>query len=388
MTTTRREFVRTASLGGLALGLGGVPAAFGMLQDTRPAKKLNILILGGTGFIGPAMVELAMKRGHTITLFNRGKSNPHLFPDVEKLVGDRDPEEGEGLTALKDRDWDAAIDTASFIPRITGASASLLTDHIEHYVFISSISAYKDGSVHGMTEDAEVGTIEDETDEEWRKPGNYGPLKVLCEKAAAKAMDGRSTSIRPGFIVGPRDKALVRFPMWVMRVATRKEIVAPGKASDPVQLIDSRDLAAFTLLCAEINIAGTFNAVGPRDRLSVGAMVAGIKKGCGTDPKVTWVPNEFIEKWSEIKKEESEKPNRMHLVPCVSPDDEAKGYATVSNAKAVAAGMTFRSVADSARDSLKWIKEGQDPKRTEQMQEYLDSGKEDNLLKEWGEREG
>ena len=387
MTTTRREFVRTASLGGLALGIGGVTSAFGLLQDTRPTRKLNILILGGTNFIGPPMVELAIKLGHTITLFNRGKTNTHLFPDVDKLVGNRDPKQGEDLSALKGREWDAAIDTASFIPYVTGASANLLADHIDHYVFISSISVYKDGSINGMTEDAEVGTIEDETRTDYRSEA-YGPLKALCERAASKAMDGRSTSIRPGFIVGPRDKAWNRFPMWVMRVATRKEIVAPGKPSDPVQLIDSRDLAAFTLLCAERKLAGIFNAVGPKDRLGVGAMVNGIMKGCETDPEVRWVPNEFIEKWSENKKEDSEKPNQMHLVPCVSPDDEAKGYATVSNAKAVAAGMTFRSVADSARDSLKWIKEGQKPEATANIQKYLDSGKEDNLLKEWAKRQG
>lgn len=386
MTTTRREFVRTATLGGLALGLGGAPTALGMLQDSRPAKKLNILILGGTGFIGPHMVERVLERGHSVTLFNRGKSNPHLFPDLEKLVGDRDPKIDDGLNALKGRDWDAAIDTASYYPRITGASANLLADHIEHYVFISSISAYKDGSIHGITEDAEVGTIEDETIEDM-SGGAYGPLKVLCENAASKAMGGRSTSIRPGFIVGPRDKAWNRFPMWVKRVASRKNIVAPGTANDPVQLIDARDLAAFAVLSIEKKLAGVFNAVGPKDRLTVGAMIEGIKEGCNTDPEIMWMPNEFIEKWSGIKKQEGEKFNQMHMVPCISPDGEAKGYATVSNAKAVAAGMTFRSVADSARDSLKWIKEGQDAKRTASMQEYLGSGNEDSLLKAWGERE-
>ncbi|MEE8154075.1 MAG: NAD-dependent epimerase/dehydratase family protein [Phycisphaerales bacterium] len=388
MPITRREFVTTTSLAGAALGLGGASTALAsLLQNTQPSRKLNILVLGGTGFIGPHMVERAIERGHTVTLFNRGQTNTHLFPELEKLKGDRDPDVEGGLAALQGREWDAAIDTASFVPRWVNASTSLLADRIGQYVFISSISVYKDGSIHGMTEDVEVGTVEDETREDWKSPGLYGPLKALCEQTASKAMGGRATNIRPGFIVGPRDRALNRFPMWVLRVAKRDEIVAPGTPDDPVQLIDARDLAAFAIHCIEQKTAGTFNAVGPEDQLGVGAMVAGIKKGCGTDPKVTWVSDEFIEKWSSSGTD-PEKPNQMPLVPCIPPDSEAAGYGTVSNAKAVAAGMTFRSVEDSARDSLKWIEEGEDPTRRQRMLDFIvDSGMEDGLLEAWKARE-
>ena len=379
MPITRREFVTTTSMAGVALGIGGASTALAsLLQNTQPSRKLNILVLGGTRFIGPHMVERAIERGHTITLFNRGQTNTHLFPELEKLKGDRDPDVEGGLAALQGREWDAAIDTASFVPRWVNASTSLMADQIGQYVFISSISVYKDGSVHGMTEDAEVGTVEDETREDWKSPGLYGPLKALCEQTASKAMGGRATNIRPGFIVGPRDTALNRFPMWVLRVAKRNEIVAPGTPDDPVQLIDARDLAAFAVHCIEQKTAGTFNAVGPKDQLGVGAMVDGLKKGCDTDPKVTWVSNRFIE----------ESGIQVPFVPCISPDSEAAGYGTVSNAKAVAAGMTFRSVAESARDSLKWIEEEETDERRNQIMSILNSGNEDKLLEAWKAREG
>ncbi len=194
MPITRREFVRTTSLGGAALGLGGAPSALAsLLRDTRPVRKLKLLVLGGMGFIGPDIVERAMERGHTVTLFNRGSTNPHLFPDLEKLKGNRDPNIDEGLSALRGRDWDAAIDTASYVPRVTNASASLLADHVGQYVFISSGAVYADQSVPNITEDAEVDTIDDETlAEVTGYDGNtyasYGPLKALCEKAAYRAM--------------------------------------------------------------------------------------------------------------------------------------------------------------------------------------------------------
>ncbi len=378
MSITRRDFVTTTSLAGAALALGGASMALAsLLQDTRPSRTLNLLILGGTGFIGPHMVERALERGHTVTLFNRGKTNTHLFPDLEKLKGNRDPDVEGGLAPLQGRGWDAAIDTASFYPRWVNASANLLADHVDQYVFISSISVYKDGSIHNMTENAAVGTIEDETVEEITG-GTYGPLKALCEQAAYKAMGGRTTNIRPGFIVGPRDKAVDRFSQWVMRVAKRDEIVAPGTPDDPVQYIDARDLAAFVIHSLEEKITGYFNAVGPKDRLGVGAMIDGLKQGCGSDPKVTWISNKFI----------AESGIEVPFVPCIPPDSEGAGYGTVSNAKAVAAGMTFRSVEDTARDTLKWIEEEETDKRRDRIMSIMNSGNEDKLLKAWKAREG
>ena len=388
MPITRREFVRTTSLGGAALGLGGAPSALAsLLQDTRPGRKLKLLVLGGTGFIGPDMVERAMERGHTVTLFNRGRTNPHLFPDLEKLKGNRDPNVDEGLSALHERDWDAAIDTASYVPRVTNASASLLADHVGQYVFISSLAVYADLSVPNITEDAEVDTIEDETTEEVGLTA-YGPLKALCEKAAYEAMGGRATIVRAGFVFGPRDRLYYRFPQWVMRVATRDEIVGPGTPDDPVQFIDSRDLAAFVIHSLEQEITGYFNAVGPKDRLGVGAMIDGLKKGCGTDPQVTWINSKFIDE------------RDIQMVPWVSPDNEGdaavqgtfgrrygRGLRTISNAKAVAAGMTFRSVEETARDTLKWIEEEAPPEDRDDILGVLNADTQDRLLEAWKARQ-
>ncbi len=393
MPITRREFVRTTSLGGAAFGLGGAPSALAsLLRDTRPGRKLNLLVLGGTGFIGPDIIERASERGHTVTLFNRGSTNPHWFPDLEKLKGNRDPNIDEGLSALRGRDWDAAIDTVSYVPRVTNASASLLADHVGQYVFISSLMVYADLSVPNITEDAEVDTIDAETlaeitGYEGDIPGSYGPLKALCKKAAYEAMSGRATIVRAGFIFGPRDRFYYRFPQWVMRVATRDEIVGPGTPADPVQFIDSRDLAAFVIHGLEQEITGTFNAAGPKDRLGVGAMIDGLKKGCGTDPQVTWINSKFIDE------------RDIQMVPWVSPDNEGdaalpgtsgrrygRGLRTISNAKAVAAGMTFRSVEETARDTLKWIEEEAPPEDRDDILGVLNADTQDRLLEAWKAR--
>jgi 2'-hydroxyisoflavone reductase len=349
------------------------------------------------------MVERATERGHTVTLFNRGRTDPHLFPELEKLRGNRDPNIGEGLSALRGRDWDAAIDQASYVPRITNASASLLADHVGQYVYISSGAVYADQSVPNITEDAEVATIDDETTEE-SGPTTYGPLKALCEKAAYEAMGGRVTILRPGLITGPRDPAYFRFPWWVMRVATRDEIVGPGTPDDPVRLIDSRDLAAFVIQSLEQEITGTFNANGPEDRLGVGAMIDGLKKGCGTDPQVTWIDSKLI-----VERD-------IQMLPWVWPDPSNKGDATAlftsgrrygrgfgtrSNAEAVAAGMTFRPVEETARDTLEWIEGESAPEEHVDIMKFLASrlnprdiepplwfnaSTEDRLLEAWKAR--
>ena len=217
MTTSRRSFLQTAALGGLSAGL--LPqfsqAALTALQDVAPAsKKLNLLILGGTGFLGPHIVEYALARGHSITLFNRGRTNSDLFPDLEKLVGDRDPEVGEGLSALEGRTFDAVFDTCGYFPRMARASAELLKDAVGQYVFISTISVYADYSQAWSDETAPVGTMADPTVEAFGDNfENYGPAKALCEQAVEAVMPGRATSIRPGLIVGPRDN-VPRFTWW------------------------------------------------------------------------------------------------------------------------------------------------------------------------------
>lgn len=221
---------------------------------------MKILVLGGTRFLGRHIVEAALAGGHDITLFNRGQNNPDLFPEVEKLRGNRDGD----LSALQGRQWDAVIDTCGFVPRIVQASAALLADSVRHYTFISSISVYADFSKPAMNENAPVGTMQDESIEEITAE-TYGPLKALCERTAEKAMPGRVLHIRPGYIVGPFDPT-DRFTYWPRRVATGGEMLAPGRPDSQIQFVDVRDLANWIIRMVETNRTGVFNATRCRDR--------------------------------------------------------------------------------------------------------------------------
>ncbi len=218
---------------------------------------MRILILGGTVFVGRHLVEAALARGHEVTLFNRGQHGPDLYPGVEKLRGDRDG----GLDALRGRRWDAAIDTCGYVPRIVRASATLLANAVDHYTFISSVSVYPEAHTRHLDEDSPVGALDDESVEDVT-PETYGPLKALCEQAAEGAMSGRALTIRPGLIVGPHDPT-DRFTYWPRRVAQGGEVLAPGRPERPVQIIDARDLAAWTLQLVASGARGVYNATGP-----------------------------------------------------------------------------------------------------------------------------
>ncbi len=346
MPRSRREFLRAAALSGAALGLDHrllAKSAF-VAPPTPAPKPMKLLILGGTGFLGPAIVHAALRRGHEMTLFNRGRSNPTMFSELEQLKGNRDPKIDEGLEPLKGREWDAVLDTSGYFPRITRASAGLLKDNVGQYLFISSISVYKDFAESGIREDYEVGSI-DENAEEAITNTSYGPFKALCEQSVEAAFPGRATNVRPGLIVGPLDKT-DRFTYWPLRVRAGGEILAPGEATDPVQYIDSRDLAEFCIRCLEEKTAGEFNLVGPRYPASIAELIYGCKAVSGGDASLTWVNNEFLQKeglqpWG-------------HLPVWAPGSGELAGLNTVSNAAAVKAGFHSRPLADTVRDTLRW----------------------------------
>jgi 2'-hydroxyisoflavone reductase len=305
---------------------------------------MKLLILGGTGFLGPHIVEAALARKHTVTLFNRGRTNPNLFPDLEKLRGDRNPDQGEGLNALKGRHWDAVVDTSGYVPRVARASAELLAPSVKQYVFISTVSVYTDFSKPGVDEKSPVGVMDDPTVE--RVTGEtYGPLKALCEQAVEAAMPGRTTNIRPGLIVGPGDPT-DRFTYWPARIDRGGEILAPGNPWQPVQFIDARDLGEFILKAIEDGHVGIYNAMGPRHPFPMAAMLYGCQAVTTSDASLTWVEQEFLLKqgagpWMEL--------------PLWVPDGgEMAGFARVSNAKGLAIGLAFRPFADTARDTLSW----------------------------------
>jgi 2'-hydroxyisoflavone reductase len=346
------------------------PAPVAAKPAPTPGPK-TILILGGTNFIGPHIVEAARGRGHTVTLFNRGKTHPGLFPDVEKLHGDRDGH----LEALAGRKWDAVVDPSGFVPRIVKASAELLAPNVGHYIFISTISVYAKIDRLDPDESLAVQTIDDPTNEDSKK--NYGALKALCEQAAEAAMPGRVANLRPGLIVGPGDPT-GRYTHWPVRMADGGEVLAPGDGSTPTQWIDARDLAAWIVHLIETRGVGTFNALGPAKRTTMKEALDATNHAAGDKAKLVWVDADFLDKhgvegWSEMP---------MWL----DNKGEYAGFGTLANARAVAAGLTFRPIADTARDTLAWLPTLSDEDRAKMRDSGIKRDKEQTVIAAWKAR--
>ncbi len=304
---------------------------------------MKLLILGGTIFVGRHLVEVAVAGGHEVTIFNRGQHNADLFESgpyatVEKLRGDRDGQ----LDALRGRHWDAVIDTCGYIPRAVRLSAELLADQVQQYVFISSISAYADFSQPGIDESSPVGRLADPTTEAVTGE-SYGPLKVLCEEAAEAAMAGRVLTIRPGLIVGPDDPT-DRFTYWPVRVERGGAVLAPGSPQQQIQVIDVRDLAAWTIKMVEAGQNGIYNATGPATPLTISELLHQCQAITGSDAQLTWVSEEFLQ---------AQEVGAFVELPLWVPAAEA-GIEQVNCQKAIGAGLTFRPLADTIRDTLAW----------------------------------
>ncbi len=299
---------------------------------------MKLLILGGTRFVGWHLVEQALARGHTLTLFNRGQSNPDLFPQVEQLRGDR----AADLALFQHRSWDAVVDTCGYLPRLVRLSAQALAGEIERYVFISTVSVYAEDTPRGMDESAPLATLKDESVEEVTGE-TYGGLKALCEKAVKEAYFDRALIIRPGLIVGPHDPT-DRFTYWPWRVVQGGEVLAPGNPDQPVQIIDVRDLAQWIVQMVEDKRAGIFNAVGPDYALTTRRMLEACVAVCNPQARLTWVSESFlldhkVEPWSEI--------------PVWVPERES-ALETCSNARAIAARLKLRPIEETIRDTLAW----------------------------------
>jgi 2'-hydroxyisoflavone reductase len=301
-------------------------------------------------------------------LFNRGQSNPDLYPEIEQLKGDRDG----GLDALKGRHWDAVIDTCGYVPRLVKDSAELLADAVDQYTFISSISVYANFSEIGITEESPLATIADET-VETVDGETYGPLKVLCEQAIDKAMNGRSLHIRAGLIVGPHDQT-DRFSYWPARVARGGEVLAPGKPDGLVQFIDVRDLAAWVMLATEQKLKGPFNVTGPANPLSMQALLETCQTANGGSATFTWVDEDFIlandiAPWTEL--------------PLWVPGEEDAGFGAVDCRKAQVKSLVYRPLAATVRDTLAWLNTR--PADYE-WKNGLPTEKETQVLQAWHER--
>lgn len=331
---------------------------------------MKILMLGGTRFLGRATVEVALERGHEVTLFNRGQSNPDLFSDLEQLHGDRDG----GLDVLKGRTWDAVIDPSGYVPRLVKNSAEMLADTVEHYTFISSISVYRNFSQINMDESGPLGEIDDPTIEEINGE-TYGPLKVLCEQAAEAAMPGRVLHVRAGLIVGPHDLS-DRFTYWPWRVAQGGDLIAPDSPDCQVQFVDVRDLAAWNIHMIETNGTGYFNATGPNPNLTIGEVIDTCKSVSGSDANPVWIPEAFLL--------ENEIAPWMGL-PLWLPDGDEnyRGMNRINCQKAFDAGLKFRPLEETVSDTLEWSKSRADDY---EMRAGLKAEKEAEVLKLWAEK--
>ena len=304
---------------------------------------MKILVIGGTHFVGRHLAEAALARGHALTLFNRGRSSAGLFPNAEHLTGDRD---GAGLEVLRGRTWDAVLDTCGYVPRIVEQSAQLLAETVFRYVFISTISVYADFKTLHQDETAPLGVLKDVNTEEVTGE-TYGPLKVECERAVEAAFPGRALLVRPGFIVGPYDPT-DRFTYWPRRVAAGGDVLAPGTPDQPLQIIDARDLAEWTLQLVEREETGIYNATGPDYALTLGTALETCRTVSGSDARLRWVSDAFL------KENDADSTGLLPFyVPASSGMD---GLMTASIAKAVAQGLTFRPLAETVQDTLDWDK--------------------------------
>jgi 2'-hydroxyisoflavone reductase len=377
--STRRRFISTVAFAVAAAGLD-LPAHAAPLAEgdtMNHDKQLHVLILGGTGFLGPATIESALARGHKVTIFNTGRSEerrqangrPSVVPDgVEILIGNRDPDKTaddrrlaqlppgaevqpdpnspKGLAQLEGRTFDAVVDTSGYFPRHVRASAELLAPSVKQYIFISTLSVYADNAQPGMDESAPLGTIEDPAVEDMGPGGSYyGPLKALCEQAAEEAMPGRVTILRPGFIVGPRDTS-ARFMFWPVRIAQGTgggEMLIPGDEGTLIQVIDVRDLADFTIHCIEENITGAFNVTGRP--MTMRNFVEQIRDGVNSDTTFAFIGKQAAETYKL----------GFGQFPLYIPQEgEYAGFHQRDISKAVAAGLTFRPLPDTARATLEW----------------------------------
>ncbi len=348
MPSSRRDLLK---FGALAAASAAMPAVMRAAATpiTQAGRPLDILILGGTGFTGPFQVRYALERGHRVTLFNRGRRPSPEWPgEVEQLHGDRDTGD---LGALRGRRWDVCIDNPTSLPSWVRDAGAVLKDAVGQYIFISTISVYADGSRPGITEDAALAPYrgKDAMAETHKTlvadiENLYGPLKALSEAEARRQFGQRVSIIRPGYIVGPRDES-DRFTYWPLRIAQGGEVLVPGDGRDPVQIIDARDLAEWTIRLAESGTTGTFNACGPDYVMSTDAMVHGCHAVTGGPASFVHVPAAFLEQ------------HQASLPIWVSRRDATfGGYGAVSNARAIAAGLAFRPLATTVADLLAWFR--------------------------------
>ena len=376
MSIDRRAFLKLSAMAGSLELMTALPAFSTEAGATnRATKSLRILILGGTGFTGPFQVRYALSRGHQVTVFNRGRTHPGELPkEAEQLLGDRNGK----LDALKGRTWDVVIDNPATLPVWVRDAAQILKGNVERYVFISSIAVYADTSKPGQDETAPLTKYTGadpmkETSATMRASNSslFGPLKAVSEAEAEKWFPGKALIIRPGYIVGPGDES-DRFTYWPVRVERGGEVLAPGTPADPIQIIDARDLAEWTIRMVEQGTTGPFNAVGPKSKLGMGRMLAEIKQTTKSDARFTWVDTPFLASQKIV--------DEMPI--WTPPNGPEAAYDQVNINKALSKGLTFRSLSDTTAATLDWFRK-QTTDRQTKMRAGLKPEREAQVLAAW-----
>jgi len=372
MDKQRRRLLQAGLAGGAMMATGGLHGR-ALAQGMARGGSLSILVLGGTGFIGPHMVSEALRRGHRVDLFNRGRTNNEIFPDLTTLIGDRDND----LDALKGGQWDVVIDNSGYVPRHVADSARLLSEAASHYIFISSISAYADLGAP-VDEDTPLATIADETVEEVTGE-TYGPLKALCEKRAAEKFGAdRLAILRPTYICGPGDRT-DRYTYWPVRTGKGGDMLWPGTPEDQIQIIDVRDLAHFVVDVAEQRITGAYNTVTPPGSFTMGQLLADSLAVTAADTRPVWVDYGFLDANGGTAGRE--------LPIWVPPRADSRYAARVSGARALEKGLENRPTRETARDTVRWWKT-LPAERTATMRAGLAPEREAALLARWRAKGG
>jgi 2'-hydroxyisoflavone reductase len=372
MRQTRRDYLRLSAAAGAVLA---IPEGEAM---AAPARKLRILILGGTGFTGPHQVRYALARGHEVTIFNRGRQ-PKTWPaHVEELIGDRNSGD---LKALEGREWDVCIDNPTTLPFWVRDAGQVLKGKVKQYIFISTISVYASNARPAdETDPVQVYKGADPMAEKTSNNSLYGPLKAASEAEARRQFgEGATTVIRPGLIVGPGDET-DRFTYWPVRLANPGgrwggEVLAPGDGSDPVQFIDARDLAEWTIRMAETRTTGTFNGTGPAKPMPMRQFLAEVAAGVHAKPKLTWVSSKFLEAenvspWSD-------------LPVWIPAQGDTAGFARRDIGRALKAGLTYRPLSVTAADTLAWYAQQPAERQSAKMRAGLTPEREAALLAKW-----